>query len=410
MEHWQPYFIAIVIGLLVGIEREKAHPTQKTMGVRTFLLLSLLGAVAGDIQNIWLSTLVAAFAFGLILISYFSQTRSHSPKADQGLTTEFAAGIIFCLGFTAHQSPALSALMGPIVALVLFSKSALHRFTHTLKPSELEAALLLLLAFVVVVNLVPDTYIDPWGIFNPKKFGFLVLILGALEFASYVLTKIIGIRASGLVIGFLGGLVSSTAVLLSSARNSKKLPATWKAQVSSTLSAKLAALIELLVIIILVSPDNLFMKVFLSVAAGLAIGGVALAFSVKNSHAKNMQIELKSPLDWKGVLRLSLVLAAILALISASIKLLGEGATFAVSFLTGLFELHGVTIANATMHSQGQLSTDVASLSIIFAVVASLIAKIAMSWIVDRGPFSRAITGVFVLMIIAIGATTWLTW
>ncbi len=114
------------------------------------------------------------------------------------------------------------------MALILFSKTWLHRFTNAIKPSELQAALLLLLAGVSIISLVPDSPIDRWAIFNPRKFGYIVLILATLEFSSYVLTKMIGQKTGTLVVGFLGGLVSSTAVLVSTARRAKIEPKSWR--------------------------------------------------------------------------------------------------------------------------------------------------------------------------------------
>jgi uncharacterized membrane protein (DUF4010 family) len=406
--HWQAYIIAIVVGLLVGIEREKAHPNKKAMGVRTFLLISLLGAIAGGLQSPWIAALLTVFCLGLILISYFTEASSKTVGVDRGLTTEFAAAIVFCLGFSAHQSPALSAMIGPVVAMILFSKNTLHRLSHAIEPSELETALLLLLGGVVVINLVPDVVIDPWGIFNPKKFGYLILTLATVEFSSYVLTKIIGEKKGFLVVGFLGGLVSSTAVLLSSCRQANKTPLNWRTLVCSSLAAKLAALVELLLIVGLISP-GLLLRVVLAVGAGLLFGGLALIIIAWKNEKRGFNLTLKSPLDWRGVWRLSFIFGAILALISLAKLWLGEEATFVVSFLTGLVELHGVSLASATMYSQGQLSVEVASLSILLAVIASLVAKIAISWVVSQTVFARAMTAVLLPMIIVIGLVAWLT-
>ena len=408
MNLWQPYLIAIVIGLLVGIEREKAHPDKKTMGVRTFLLISLLGAIAGGLQNLWLSTLLMAFTLGLILISYFTQTNSKIKTTDRGLTTEFAAGIIFCLGYAAHQSPALSALIGPIVAMILFSKTSLHRFTRNLKHSELEAALLLLLGGVAVINLAPDAVVDPWGVFNPRKFGYLVMALATLEFSSYVLAKIIGEKKGLLLIGFLGGLVSSTAVLISSAKQANTAPDTWRSLLCSTLVAKLAALIELLFIVGLITP-KLLLRIAPGIATGILIAGIALFFIAQKMGEQNAELKLQSPLDWRGVLRLAFMLSGVLAAISLAQFWLGDSGTFVASFLTGLFELHGASLATATMYNQAKLTIEIASLSILLAVGASLLAKVCISWIVTRSVFSRALTVIFIPLVLAIGLVTWLT-
>jgi len=411
LNQWQPYLIAIVIGLLVGIEREKSnstHSSQHAMGVRTFLLISLLGVMAGGFESLWLSATLTAFALALILVSYFNQTHAQGVNVDRGLTTEFAAGIVFCLSYTAHQSPALSAIIGPVVAMILFSKSSLHRFTHAIKPLELKSALLLLLGGVVVVNLAPDHAIDPWKIFNPRKFGFLVITLGTLEFSSYVLSKLLGRKKGSLVVGFLGGLVSSTAVLLSSARQSAKQPKTWRIHLGAALAAKLAAFIELFLIVALISP-SLLKNLVWPLSAALAFGLISLVVVTWKKEAASANINLKSPLDWKGVFRLSFILGGILAAISIAKYWLGDSGTFAISFLTGLFELHGVSLANSTMQKQGFLTAEVASLSILLAVIASLLSKIGISWVISRGIFSRALTGIFLSMIAIIVLVGWLT-
>lgn len=289
---WQPYLIAVTVGLLIGIEREKSHPSKSSLGIRTFVFIGLLGSVAKGIQKPWLEALAAAFCFGLILISYFNETRDKAKNVDRGLTTEFAAGLVFCLGYAAHELPALTAVIGPAVALILFSKTTLHRFTRSVKPVELETALLLLLGAVVVVNLVPDAVIDPWGIFNPRKFGYIILTLAAFEFSSYAIAKVIGEKKGSLFIGFLGGFVSSTAVLLASAKRAKTYPEEWRSPLCAALAATLAALVELGLIVGLIS-TSLFLRLLPSLGAGLLFGTVALIVVWKRASDS-----LRFRIDW----------------------------------------------------------------------------------------------------------------
>lgn len=409
MSQWQPYLIAMIVGLLIGIEREKAHPDQDTMGIRTFLLISLLGSLAGGLQTPWLAVVLAVFCMGLILTSYFFQSRMDDKKADLGLTTEFAGALVFCLGYAAHFIPTVAAILGPMVALILFSKTALHRFSHSIKPIELETALLLLLAGVVVINLVPDKAVDPWDVFNPHQFGILILTLATLEFSSYALVKIIGEKKGTLLVGFLGGLVSSTAVLLSSAKQAKRAPESWRTLASSALAAKLAALAELLLIVGLISTD-LLLHVLAPILAALLAGGLILFILAWKSNGHDSGLALKSPLDWPGVLRLSLILGAILAALSLAEVWLGNQGTLVLSFVTGLFELHGVSLANATMFSQKQLGLETAKVSILLAAIASLVAKIAISWSIERKAFARTITAAFLPMAAVIVAIAWIQW
>ncbi len=406
--HWHAYFIALVIGLLIGIERERAHPNEKIMGVRTFILISLLGAIAGGMQNSWIVVLLLAFSLGLILISYFNQTNSKARGIDPGLTTEFAAAIVLCLSYVAHQAPSLSATLGPVVALILYSKSSLHHFTYSIKRSELEAALLLILGGVVITQLIPDHIVDPWGIFNPRRFGYIILMLASLEFSSYIIAKIVGEKKGTIVSGFLGGLVSSTAVLLTSARIASKNVAAWKPMLVSSLAAKLAALIELLVIVGLISPP-LLAKILLPIGAGAIICALTLYILNRKMEPHEAKTSPEFPLDWRGVFHLAILLSAILATVSVTKHWLGDSATLSLSFFTGLFELHGVSIATATMFSHGQLTETAAALNISFAAIASLIFKMTISWVIKRNKFAVALTFSFLPMLVAIALVTWLT-
>lgn len=410
MEHWLAYIISMSIGLLVGIERERSHPQKKAMGIRTFLLVAILGAIAGDNQEIGISFLISFFAFSLITSSYFILNKQASRKtnADMGLTTEFAAGIVYCLAFISHTHLTLAAVLGPLIALILFSKIKLHQFSYDIKTKELEAALLLIFATVCIISLVPDKALDPWGLFNLRKFGILVLILGGLEFLSYLLIKILGEKKGTLIVGFLGGLVSSTAVLLSNSKKARDNPAKWDSALISTIAAKLAAAIELLIIVGALSQE-LLIQIFPAMFSAIIIGSLGLWSLLKllTPDLKSDGLVLQSPLDWKGVFRLSILLGSILAVISLAKHHLGDQASYVVSFITGLFELHGVSLANATMFVHEKISLEVASLNIILAFNASLLAKIFISWSFCKNQFSRYLSILFLLMIIVSAVVLW---
>lgn len=398
MEHWQPYLVSLIVGLLIGIERERTSPHQKIMGVRTFVFIALLGALAGSVNH-WIAAILALFTLSLIVISYASQMSQKGFK-DRGLTTEFAAAIVFMLCYISHTHLLHTALLGPLVAAILFSKKRIHRFTHIIKDSEFESAILLLLTGVVIVSLVPDRALDPWGIFNPKNFGYIVLTLAAIEFASYLAIKIVGQERGVLLLGFLGGLVSSTAVTLSNARAAQKNASNSKTLVVSTVAAQVAAMIEALVIILLVFP-KLLQVVALPVVTGIILGVLSALFIHKRNGHSPPVLEMRSPLDWRGVLRLALMLAVILALISMTKMLLSNEAGYLMSFVAGLFELHGVVLANSTLIAQQKLDMTAASLSVILAVCASMVSKLGLSWLIARGSYAKWLSAVVFVMALA---------
>ncbi len=391
-----PYLIAGLIGFFVGLEREKAHPGDKALGVRTFLLLALLGAVAGGIDSTLVQGAIAVFSLTLIGVSYYS---GH----DRGLTTEFAAALVFTLGFTAHSQPLISALLGPLVALVLISKSPLHAWTRGLKLSELQAAILLLLLAITVWNLMPDRTLDPWNLFNPRKFGYIILVLATLEFSSYVLVKVWGPRVGHLVTGFLGGFVSSTAVTMSMARASKRKSSS--ADVAVAIAALTASLIELLGIVAFISWD-LVANLLPSFLTAIIVGLVTVWRLRRQDHAH--QMELKSPLDIKGVLRLSLFFMAVLMGVALAKDYFGSAGVMTVSLITGTMELHGLTMATATMHKYGQIETGLAYWSLLGAAIASFATKAGIARAVGSPAFARRYAASVLLISFGMGVAAWL--
>src|SRR5512140_3532675 len=85
---------ALLIGFLIGAQREvsqgEGHP-----GVRDFVLIALIGAVCGLLQNPWLIAASLLSVTAMLAVFYF-QVRQRS-----GITTEMAALATYCLGFLA---------------------------------------------------------------------------------------------------------------------------------------------------------------------------------------------------------------------------------------------------------------------------------------------------------------------
>ena len=75
------YFVALGVGLLIGVERERSKGAGRqrgAAGVRTFAIAALLGAVAGDIG---LAVLIAVGAAAVIVMAAagYATTRGEDP-------------------------------------------------------------------------------------------------------------------------------------------------------------------------------------------------------------------------------------------------------------------------------------------------------------------------------------------
>src|SRR4051812_42739851 len=174
------FAIALGIGLLIGIDRERQKgdgPARSAAGVRTFIITALAGAVAGTINS---DALMAAVTVGVVALAGLSYWRS--PPEDPGLTSEMALIVTALLGMLAMSQPALAASTGVVVAAVLYSRAFLHRFVRScLNEGELRDALIFAAATLVVLPLLPDDSLDPYGVLNLRKIWIVVILIMAIS-------------------------------------------------------------------------------------------------------------------------------------------------------------------------------------------------------------------------------------
>ncbi len=218
------------------------------------------------------------------------------------------------------------------------------------------------------------------------------------------MVKLWGARIGHLLTGFLGGFVSSTAVTLSMARNSKHKSS--PADVGVAIAALSASLIELIVIVAFISPELMF-RLLPCFLAAIALGLFLVWRLRRRDHAH--QMELRSPLDVKGVLRLSLFFMGVLTLVALAKDQFGSAGLITVSLITGTMELHGLTMATATMHKYGRIETDLAFWSLIGAAIASFATKAGIARAVGGTAFARSYALGVLIISAGMAAAAWLS-
>ncbi len=218
---------ALLIGALLGIERERhkrEHDEQTIGGLRTFVLFALIGALGGwltlALDSPWILAAALVAALAPVLAGYVISARTQ-PDA-LGLTTELAAVAACLLGaMTMLGYRELAVGLGVAVAAVLAYKQPLHGLVQRLDREDVYAGLRLLIATFIVLPLLPDDPVDPWGALRPRSLWMLVLLISSLSLVGYVATRLLGTNRGIPLTGVTGGLVSSTAVTLAFSRQSR---------------------------------------------------------------------------------------------------------------------------------------------------------------------------------------------
>lgn len=155
--------VALALGLLVGFEREWSN---KDIGVRTFAmaaLLGLLGTLLGP-------PLLLLSGVAILVLIVFANLRDLQTARKLEATTSAALVIVFLLGVLVGQghlfTPVACAI---IVTMLLALKPQLRAFAGGLTQQEVRSALLLGLLGFVVWPILPDRFVDPWQLIQPRE-------------------------------------------------------------------------------------------------------------------------------------------------------------------------------------------------------------------------------------------------
>ena len=139
--------------------------------------------------------------------------------------------------------------------MLLAWKLELQKFAGGLSLEEIRSAALLGLIGFVIYPIMPDRFVDPWQLINPRAAWVIVIVIAGIGFANYVLLKLYGTHGIYLS-GFLSGLVNSTAAAAELAR-----------PLGAGTTSPGVAVAALLLIIVAMFARNLFILAIFSPAA-----------------------------------------------------------------------------------------------------------------------------------------------
>ena len=394
------FLVALLIGALVGIDRERkklAEPGRSFGGIRTHILLALIGAASAWLSKLWAAPwafVVTLAVVGTALVaSYVRQNLEH--EETQGLTSEIAAVAVFLLGAMAVTGDvALAVALGVVTSAVLAFKQPLHGLVQRIGTVDLFAAIKLLIASFIVLPLLPDAPIDPWDAINPHKLWLLVILISALSLVGYVAMRWLGPLHADAVTAAAGGLVSSTAVTLSFARRSREAtqPADAHAVSTGILIAWAVMLARVGVVVAIVNLP-LLARLWLPLAAMLVVSVAAAAWhwragATAAATADNGEMAVRNPFSLASAARFGALFAVVLLVVALARQYLPGVGVYLVAALAGAAEVDAITLSLAgASRNAGYAAT--AAAGIVVAVLSNTLVKAAMVGVLGRGPARR---------------------
>lgn len=381
--------VALGIGMLVGLERgwrqREAADGERAAGLRTFALSGLAGGVAAALSQAAGPWVLAAALLAHSLVMMAFPLQGARAGGSISATTTVAGLLTFLLGaFAQLGEPWVAVSAAVAMTLVLASRETLHRWVRAATWEEVRAVLALLAMSFLLLPVLPDRPVDPWGAVNPAEIWMMAILVAGISFGGYVAVRLLGERLGVVVAAAVGGLVSSTAVTATLARLGRagsvptRLPAGGILVAGAVMVGRVALVTALL--------DR---GLALALAAPLGAVGLVLALSglllVRGAAACGPAgLAFANPLEVGTALKLSCFVALVMLAAAMAGDMAGGGGVLVVAAASGLADVDAVTLSMARA-AGGSVPPELARAAILVAVGANTATKAAMAgWLGGR--------------------------
>ena len=205
--------LAAALGLFLGLEREWS---DKTAGIRTFALVSLVAAVFTILERPLLVVVGALFVVAVSVVlgvqGLVGDADTLSLTTSTTLLVAYGAGALVASGFVLE-----GVAVAVVSSLLLVLRKELHGIADALSREEVRAGTeFAILAFVIYPLLpVGEETVGSGDLsvsFEPRVVWLMVVFVAGIGIVNYAIVRVYGGRGIA-VTGFFGGLASSTAVV-----------------------------------------------------------------------------------------------------------------------------------------------------------------------------------------------------
>jgi uncharacterized membrane protein (DUF4010 family) len=410
------FAVALGIGIIIGFERERKRATGAEMfaGVRTFAVLALVGATAALLADHTESPLpLVAVVLGVSALLVAAYVRIMEANHGTGLTTEIAALLTLLIGALCYyRYVTLAAAIGVALLVLLSLKPQLHRVAERITWDDIEATIKFAVVSLIILPILPDRsfFPPPFDVLNPAEIWWMVVLISALNFAGYVLMKVVDPKRSIGLTGALGGLASSTAVTLTFAGRSRQQPVLGLAFAFAILLAW-SIMFPRVLVIAWATSRSLVALLWLPLLGAALVGGAYAWFLYRRSRNEDTSgdgVKVDNPFELSSALKFGLLYAVVLVVARAAQLYFGNTGVYVSAIVSGMADLDAITLSMATLTNQGELTTDVASQAIVLAAVSNTVVKALIVISTGTAMLRNAILPAVPLMVAVALAAAWL--
>ncbi|WP_132059771.1 MgtC/SapB family protein [Halorussus amylolyticus] len=383
--------IAGALGLFLGLEREWS---RKPAGIRTFTLITLLGAVFTLLDRD-----VLLLLGGLLVIVQGVLLAVQGLTADEGddeeglsLTTSVSMLVAFGVGALVMEGYIIvSVTVAVLSSLLLVLKRELHSFAWGLSREELRSAVEFAILAFVIYPLLPDGEFA-FGV-QPRVVWLMVVTVAAIGIVNYAVVETYGGRGIA-VTGFFGGLASSTAVVGTMLDHVKQRPEAASYGVAAILLADAAMAVRNLAIALAFTVGGEAPVLYGAVLPlGVVIlGSVAIA-GYTADWSEKVDIDLESPFSLRNALSFGAIFLLVIVAGAVAQQQFGSAGFYVTALLSGLVSSAGVTSSAVLLYIGGNFDAQTAVFGILLATASSIAVKAALTLSAPDRNFAYRVTG-----------------
>lgn len=392
MDAAQHLAVAALAGLAVGTEREwsghASGPDARFAGVRTFLLLGLLGGIAGwwALEGMQILSVALLLAGGALTVVAYSIAARRTPHSIDG-TTEVAALLVLAIGATAGLGyMAMASGVAAVIVLALAEKTRIHSLLAKMDEVELRAGLQFAAMALVILPILPQGTFGPWGGIRPRGLWMIVVIFSGINFLGYLARRVVGAARGYGVTGLIGGVISSTAVTLNFSRASRV-----DARIGSSLAIGVVGACTVLLPRIAITSFVLNPPVGRALVPyllpGLVAGAIIVAIALRRpTGAAPPPDGERNPLGFGSAIQMALLFQVALTASTIAAQYWGGRGVISSAVVLGLTDMDALTVAMNHLASSPE-TVGLAAKAIAIGVLTNTVFKAAVATVIGTGRF-----------------------
>jgi uncharacterized membrane protein (DUF4010 family) len=271
-----------------------------------------------------------------------------------------------------------------------------------LTEDELTDALIFAGASLVILPLVPDRPMGPYGALNPHSIWLLVILVMAISAAGYITVRVLGTRFGLPIAGLASGFISSTATIGAMGARVAKTPDVLAAAVAGAALSTIATIVQMALVLATTSMATFRALLVPLISAGLVavVYGVALMVRVLRQKSES-EVQPGRAFSLSTALGFALTLSCILVASAALREWFGETGVVVAAAVAGFVDTHSAAISVASLVASGKMSASDAVFPILAGLSTNTISKMVFAGISGGRFFALRVVPGLVLVALA---------